>query len=535
MGFMTLMFIPFLAITAILYYTVFRRCQWVLILLASIVFYLFAGPKYIIFIIVTCITTFLFALRIDILHKKEKTLVDNSKLENDELKDYKKQLRKKFTSKRRIYIILDLIINFGILFVIKYADFTLLGVSNLLTKFGITWSKEFNFILPLGISFYTFMSVGYLLDVYWKRYKAERNPFKFMNFLIYFPHIIQGPISRYNTLGTQLQEKHKFSYENLTKGLQLALWGYFEKMVIADRLALYTRSVYSKAATLTGLPLVIAIIFYSIQLYMDFQGCMDIARGVSKILGIDLEINFRRPYFSKTMPEFWRRWHITLGAWFKDYLLYPLSMSKLCKWIGKSTRKKFGNIVSKACVGIIPAAVVWLVTGLWHGAAICFLLWGIYHGILIILGMIFEYPIQKINKILHINTENNTFKLFQMVRTFILSAIGRMFFVATGGLVAAIEIIKRTFDFRHFNWQMLKDGTIFNFGLDQPNFILAWILIGLVWLVGILQEKFVIRDKLGNANIVLRWTLYLALLAGIFIFGVYGTGYDASAFVYGQF
>lgn len=535
MSYTSLLFIPFVAVTVLLYYTVFRKCQWLLLLLASIAFYLFAGPKYIVFVLLTGISTYLLALRIQQIHDKEKQIVNNSKKTDRDLKEFKKKIKKSFTHKRKFYLIVDFLINIGILFVIKYTDFFLRGISQILARFGTNWSKEFEFVLPLGISFYTFMSVGYILDVYWKRYNAEKNPLKVLCFLMYFPHILQGPISRFNKLSSQMCIKHKFSYENLTKGLQLALWGVFEKIVIADRLAVFAKGVYSKSNSLTGLPLVIAIIFFSLQLYMDFQGCMDIGRGVSKIFGIDLELNFKRPYFSKTMPEFWRRWHITLGTWFKDYLLYPVSMSKLCKTINKSTRRRFGNQVSRACSSIIPTTCVWLITGLWHGAAMCYVLWGIYHGILIICSSVFEVPIQKINKLLHINTENGTFKLFQMCRSFVLSAIGRIFFVATGGFFAAIEIIKRTFDFEHFNWQMLKDGSLYQFGLDRANFILSWLLILLIWIVGIMQEHFVIRDKLAKQNIVIRWVAYLSLIAGIIIFGMYGSDYNSSAFVYGQF
>ena len=288
MTFTSLSFLAFVFLVAALYFTLFRKCQWVLLLLASIVFYLFSGPKYIVFIIITSLTTYLFARRIQALHDNEKKFI----AENELSKDEKKLIKKKYTKRRKRWLLLDFIINIGMLCVIKYADFALSGVSGVLARFGVNWSKTFDFVLPLGISFYTFMAVGYILDIYWKRYRAEKNLLKFALFTSYFPHIIQGPIGRYNKLAVQFSERHRFDYDRVKKGLLLMLWGYFQKMVIADRLAIFANGVYSKWDEVTGLPLVLAIIFFSMQLYLDWTGCMDIARGVSQIFGIELERNF---------------------------------------------------------------------------------------------------------------------------------------------------------------------------------------------------------------------------------------------------
>ena len=536
MTFTRLLFPVFVLIVAILYFTLFRKCQWVLLLLASIAFYMFSGPKYILFITVASISTYLLARRIQALHDQEKQYIS----ENELTKDEKKAIKKHYAKRRKRWLILDFLINIGMLCVIKYTDFALAGVSSLLAQFGMDWSKSFGFVLPLGISFYTFMAVGYILDVYWKRYRAETNVLKFALFTSYFPHIVQGPIGRYNKLAEQFNQRHKFDYDRVKKGILLMLWGYFEKMVIADRLAIFANGVYSRWDEVTGLPLVLAIIFFSMQLYLDWTGCMDIARGVSQIFGIELERNFWHPYFSKNMPEFWRRWHITLGNWFKDYLLYPVSMSGLCKSINRFTRKKWGNQASRAFSTVIPAACVWVVTGVWHGAAMCYVLWGVYHGILIILGAVFEMPIQKLCKALHMNTECFSFDLFRMIRTFFLSAIGRIFFVSTAGFSHAILIMKRTFDFRHFGLHTLWDESLYTFGLDRHGFTLSLILIALVWVVSMLQEKFEkdgkgIRDVVCEQNLIFRWILYFGLIFGIIIFGIYGSGYDAGSFVYGKF
>lgn len=531
MNFTSVMFLPFVFLVCVLYFTVFAKKQWVLLLIASIAFYLFSGPKYIIFILITAVSTYLLARRIQYLHDRENDVISNF----DGEKEKKKKIKKKFTAKRKRWLLLDFFINIGLLCVIKYTNFALSGVSILLSEFGINWSKQFDIILPLGISFYTFMSLGYILDVYWKRYAAEKNFFRYALFTTYFPQILQGPIARYNKLAPQFFERHKFDYDRVTKGIQLMLWGYFEKMVIADRLAIFANGVYAKWETLTGLPLIIAIVFFSMQLYLDFQGCMDIGRGVSQIFGIELELNFWHPYFSKNMPEFWRRWHITLGSWFKDYLLYPVSMSGISKSINRFTRKHWGNNVSRTCSTILPSICVWLITGIWHGAAMCYILWGVYHGILIIASAVFEKPVQKLTQFLRINTEAWSFSFFQMARTFVLSAIGRIFFVASGGLNEAIEIIKRTFDIRKLSLHTIWDESLYTYGLDRYGFALAILLIALIWVVSMLQEKMNIRDELAKQNIIFRWILYLVLIIAILIFGIYGSGYDAGAFVYGNF
>ena len=384
------------------------------------------------------------------------------------------------------------------------------------------------------------MVVGYILDIYWKRYRAETNYLKLALFTMYFPHIVQGPIGRYNKLAPQFLEDHPFDYDRVTKGFQLILWGYFEKMVISDRLQTFTNGALAKWDQITGFPLILAISLFSIQMYLDWMGCMDIAHGISEIFGIDLDKNFWHPFFSKNMPEFWRRWHISLGAWFKDYLLYPVSMSALCKKINKFTRKKWGNQVSRSISVVIPASCVWIVTGVWHGAASCFVLWGIYHGILIVSSGLFEIPIQKLCKFLHMDTECFSFNLFRMARTFMLSTIGRIFFAVSAGFTTFFEFLKRMFNFRQFGLHTLLDESLYSYGLDQHNFTLAMLLVALVWGVSMLQEKFnkdgmTIRDVIAKQNILFRWLLYLALIAGILVFGMYGSGYNAGAFFYGKF
>lgn len=531
MSLTSLSFLIFISIVTILYFVVPGRLQWFVLLTASIVFYLFAGPKYIVFVAVSTIVTFLCAGQIQKLHDGEDEKAASGTLDRSQVKE----LKKKVTAKCRKWLLLDLLVNLGLLAVLKYLNFALRGVSAILRAGGIQWEKQFALILPLGISFYTFMLVGYILDIFWRRYPAEKSFRRFALYTVYFPHITQGPISRYNKLSPQLDTVHPFDYDRVAKGFQLFLWGYFEKLVIADRLSVFANGVYDKWQVLTGVPLVVAIVFFSMQLYLDFQGCMDICRGISEVFGISLEPNFARPYFSKTMPEFWRRWHITLGAWFKDYLLYPVSMSSLCKSVNKWSRRKWGNAASRTVSTIIPAACVWLITGLWHGAAVQYVLWGVYHGFLIIGGAVMEVPFRKLGELLHINMKTWSFGLFRMARTFLLSAVGRIFFLSAG-LRQAFILIGRTFNFRHPSLYMLWNKDLYDFGLNQRNFMLSLLLIAMIWGVGMVQEHgVVIRDWIAAQNLLFRWILYLSLIAAILVLGMYGEGYNAAAFVYQKF
>ncbi len=531
MSLTSLSFLIFICIVTCLYFILPGRFQWTVLMAASIVFYLAAGPKYIVFVLISTIVSFLCAGQIQKLHDNEDETAASGSLDRQQIK----ALKKTVTVKCRRWLLLDLLINLGLLGVMKYLNFALRGVSALLQTAGIHWEKQFSLILPLGISFYTFMLVGYILDIFWRRYPAEKSFRKFLLYTIYFPHITQGPISRYNKLAPQLDEAHPFDYDRVAKGFQLLLWGYFEKLVIADRLAVFANGVYDRWKVLTGLPLIVAIVFFSMQLYLDFQGCMDICRGISEVFGIRLEINFARPYFSKNMPEFWRRWHITLGAWFKDYLLYPVSMSSLCKSVNKWSRRKWGNAASRTVSTIIPAACVWMVTGLWHGAAVQYVLWGVYHGFLIIGGAVMAVPFQKLGEALQINMKAWSFDLFRMARTFLLSAIGRIFFLSAG-LRQAFLLIRRTFNFRHPSLYMLWNKGLYDFGLNQRGFLLSILLIAMIWGVGMVQERgIVIRDWIAEQNLVFRWILYLSLIAAILVLGIYGEGYNASAFVYQKF
>lgn len=390
--------------------------------------------------------------------------------------------------------------------------------------------KGISFFTPVGISYYTFSLVGYMADVYWRKEKAEKNICKLLNFTLYFPKLLQGPISKYRTIAEQLNLGSKFSYRQFCYGLQRMLWGYFKKLVIADRLNIVTTAVFGKPEYYHGSVLLVAAVLSAVQIYCDFSGYMDIALGVSEVFGVQLEENFKRPFASRSVAEFWRRWHITLGVWFKDYVYMPITISpRLIQFSGK-IRKKYGKRTGKAVMTIVPLSVVWLLTGLWHGTGWNYIAWGIYWGTIILISSVFAEEIKKLNGFLHIDTEKESFKRFQQIRTFFLFVIGRIITVP-GDLKTSWQIFKKI-PMNFGPWE-LCDGTLLRLGLDWPNWVVAALAIFLLWKVSNMQERSIgVRDTIASQNIVIRWSIYYLAIFAVLIFGIYGAGYDASAFIY---
>lgn len=388
------------------------------------------------------------------------------------------------------------------------------------------------YIVPLGISYYTFSSVGYLLDIYWKKARCEHNYFSLLACMSYFPHIVQGPISRYDRILKQFHTLPGFSYERVCFGLQRMLWGYFKKMAIADRIALSTSNVFAAPSDYAGVEIFVFVVLGAVELYADFSGCMDIVIGAAQTMGITLDENFKRPFFSKGAAEFWRRWHITLGAWFKDYVYMPIAMSPKFMKTAVNVRKKYGNRAGQVFSAAIPLGVVWILTGLWHGTGADYVVWGCYWGILIILETIFAPEIKKWNRKLRIDTSAFGFQIFQMVRTFLLFCIGRMITI-TGSLEGFFTMVSGLF--REPRLWTLFDGSLYAHGLDQKNFMVVLFGILLMWCVDMMQEKMNIRETLAGQPLVLRWLVYYGAIILVLVFCMYGSAYDASAFIYDAF
>lgn len=523
MIFTSFSFLLFLTCVTAGYFLCPVKYRWGVLLAASIVFYCLADVKFLPFILVTSAVSFLTAKFIQ--KENDACAVRAKELESKaEIKELKENTKKK--CKRMLQVALILII--GYLALTKFGN-TFMGWMASAT--GNEGFSAMHIIVPLGVSYYSFSTVGYVLDVYWKRYKPENNFLKYLLYVMYFPHILQGPIARFDRLGVQFSKEHRFDYERVCYGIQLILWGFFQKLVIADRVGIFVSAVYDDYANQYGVVLLIATLFYAIQIYTDFAGCVNIAKGVSQIFGIEIENNFRQPYFSKSVDEFWRRWHMTLGAWFKDYLCMPVSVSKPVKDASKKIRKKFGSQAGKNVTTIAALIVVWICTGVWHGTGWNYVVWAIWQGGIIILSLLLEpyYGIAKSK--LHINDASNGWKAFQMLRTFILTGIIPRVIVRASSLGAAWTIFRNFF--ADLNMSALFDGSLLNYGLTEVNFVIAIAAIAILIIVSILKEKGVsIRESIGKMNIVVRWGIYILAFYSVVILGIYGPGYDASAFVY---
>ena len=516
-------FIVFFLIVLIGYYLIFPKLRWLWLLAASFYFYFKASPQFLPYILASVAVIYASSRMIGILDSRKTSFFQKNELTKDEKKAYNKRC----TRNKKIFCAIGIILNVGMLAFTKYFNFVGESVSAIT---GGTFTA-LDIIVPLGISFYTFQSTGYLIDVYRGMYEPQKNPLKYSLFILFFPQIMQGPIGRYSDLAPQLFEPCKFDYARLKSGLVRMLWGFFKKMVIADRAALLVNTVFDNWKPYSGAVIWAAVFLYAIQLYADFSGYMDIALGAGEALGIRLSENFRTPYFSKSAAEFWRRWHITLGTWFKDYLFYPIIRTKLFQKVAKS--KKLPKFVKTNLPTVVGLAVVWLITGIWHGANWHYVAWGIYYGIIIIASSLLTPVYEKLTKLLRIKTDCFSYKLFQIVRTFLIVLVGDVLFRGNG-LITAFKMIKSMFTV--YNPWVFTDGTLMTLGLDAANWNVLILSMLILLAVSIANENGInVREKIARQNIILQWICYLAGIFAVLIFGIYGPGYDVSSFLYFNF
>ena len=548
MAFTSLAFLIFVAAVVIVYYLTPAQYRWIVLLLASYGYYLQASAKSFAFIIVTTVVTFYGAKAIDKIDKQQKQYVAEHKAELS--RDERKALKEEAGKKKKRLLTLVLVIDFGILIVLKYFRYYLevLGVG--LFKGDI--------LIPLGISFYTFQTTAYLIDVYRSKYDADDHLGKFALFVSFFPQIIQGPIARYDQLAKQLYTGHPFRYANLAHGAQLMLWGFFKKLVIADRIGLLVGEVFTDWDQYTGWPVILAALSYSIQLYMDFSGGVDIARGVAQLMGIDMTRNFRRPYFGDTLQEFWHRWHISLSFWTRDYIFFTVAMSKPIGNLGKKARKVFGDRIGKMIPVFIGNYLVFLCIGMWQGGELQNVCYGLYNATIICLADLLKPSFAKWHKALHTNPDSRGWKVFAMIRTYIIVAIGRIF--SNGkSFKASIHMLGSLFI--PYSGDFLTAYK--EFALTKYDYLVLVVAIFVVFLVSVKQEKIYnarqaasgggggiiemagdeggagtdaeMREYIDSKSTAVRWALYLLLFVAVLLFGIYGPSYDPAVFIYREF
>ena len=427
--------------------------------------------------------------------------------------------------RRKLLLAGLLFLLFGTLFVFKYLAFALSLLARLfqaaaqalpsasgglLQVAGATALLP-ELSLPAGISFYLFMAAGYLIDVYRGKVAAERNAVRLALFLSFFPYLISGPIGRAGDLLPQLREPPSFDYLRLRRGLLRFLWGAFKKLVIADRLGILVTTVYAAPGDFGRLQVVAAACAFSIQIYCDFSAYSDMALGCGEALGFRFMENFRTPYFSRSIGEFWRRWHISLSSWFRDYLYIPLGGSRRGTW------RKYLNVL-----------IVFAVSGLWHGAALSFVVWGLLNGIYQVTGGLTAGARARVRHALRLSDDGPVTVLIQVVLTFLLSTSAWVFF-KSGSFTHGLEI-----------FQAMVSGPwltrpVTAWGLDLPELAVAALSVLLLLAADLLSLKRDLRGDILALPRALRWALVLALLAVVLVFGVYGTGYDPQDFIYFKF
>ena len=535
MAVFSLYYIVFIGIAVLLYYLVPKKYQWVVLLLSSILFYYISGGlKAGLFITVTIVSTFLGARTMERIGEAASKSIKAS--EKPLSREEKKAIRAAARVKKHRVFLVTLLINLGMLIVLKYANFFTSNFDSVLSRLGVPFGiPQVSFILPLGISFYTFQTTGYLIDVYNEKYEADRNIFKFALFTSWFPQIIQGPISRYDALAPELYAERSFNGRSFRTGIYRMLWGYFKKMVIAERCAIIVNEIIAHYAdhSYSGLTVFLGVLFYGIQMYGDFAGGIDIIIGASELFGVRLAENFNQPYMALNVSEFWQRWHMTLGTWMKDYVFYPIALSKPFAKMQKNLKKSLGPYIGKTIPTTLASFIVFVLVGIWHGASWRYVIFGIYHATLVSSHTLLERVYAKMRDVCHINGNSVGWKGFCMVRTTFLVTIGR-YFDCTPDTRAAFEMLRKTFTV--FNPWVLTDGSFFRLGVPEREFSVLMMAIILQIVVDVVNERGVkIRELLADQQIIFRLAVVFIAIWTILIFSVYGPGFDVGAFMYQQF
>lgn len=526
--FAVIFLVAFLPICIIVYSIIPQKTKKYFLLFASMVFFWLVSGQLIVYLILTIMSVHYFGIWLDRIQGKRNAAVKAAP------KEERKALKKVFLHQSRLVLLFAAVIQIGVLLVIKYSPFFTTNVNNLFALLNVPLQLDIpSYIMPIGISFFTLQAISYLFDVYRGLIKADDNIFRLALFMSFFPQIVEGPICRYGQTADQLWNVKQIEFENLKLGAQRILFGLMKKLVIADRLNPLIKEVFSNYSNYQGGIIAIAAVCYTIQLYMDFSGTMDAVMGIAQIFGVTMPENFQRPFFSKSISEFWQRWHITLGTWFKDYIFYPVTMSKPMKNLTSSARKKLGNHFGPLLAGSVALFCVWFCNGLWHGSAWNYIFFGMYHFALILAGNIISPAVTATNKKLHINADCFAYRTMQMVRTTILVIIGELFFRAEGLKDGLAMFGKMVTD---FSFSTLDSTLMDKLKIDVQDIIIVAVALVIIFVISVLNEKGInIRLSLKKKNIVIRWGLLYALIMFIVIFGAYGKGYVPVDPIYANF
>ena len=546
MTYTSLLFALFACITILIYFAFPRReYRWTVLLAASYFFYIYNSYRYTAFILFTTVTIYLAGNWLSGISEKASAELKANKGIWD--RDEKKAFKKSVETKKKRLLAATLVVNFGILFVIKYLNFLAGGLMHLMGA-PAQDAQIISIILPLGISFYTFQATGYLIDVYRETAEAEQNIFKFALFVSFFPQIIQGPISSYTKLHHQLIEPHDIDWLNFKHGVMIIAWGLFKKLVIADCAWIGIKAYYDNGGIngvvdfggFGGSMVLFISLMYALQLYADFSGGIDISRGICRILGIDLEMNFRQPYFSKSIGEYWRRWHITLGAWMKNYVFYPVAMSEMSRNISKAIagsafgKTPAGKHLAKVFTTAMASFIVFLLVGIWHGANSKYIAFGVWNGFIIMLSAMLEPVYDRMRKAFHINKEAAWWKLFQMLRTFLIVLVGYIFDIADS-FTNAMQMMFKIVSDQNLGVFLQQLPML---GMRKTMYLTIMMSSVILLYMSIRLERTQLdtpAELLERRSGFIQWAALFILIMIILVFGTYGPAFDPAEFIYMQF
>lgn len=524
----------FIVFGTILYYVLPKKCQWMVLLVMSMLFYGSYGWNMIGFILVASTVVFGGAILIEKTEFNKKNYLKNNKDILDS--DTKKIIRKKAERKEKGIFIIALVITLAIWAYLKYALFIVTSIYSAVGVAEIAKQSPIpslsSLVLPLGISFYTFQAVGYLVDVYWGKEKACKNPLKFLLFISFFPQLIQGPINRFSQTGKQFFEEHKWDLRQIENAAIRILWGVFKKAVIANRAVLIVNEIFDNAGNYHGGIIVAGLLFYSVWQYADFSGGIDIVMGVAELFGINMMENFKRPYFSQSLGEFWRRWHISLGQWMKDYVFFPLALSKPMEKVQSFSKKHLGESITKVLPAAICNIIVFTLVGLWHGAYWHCIVWGLYNGLVLACSELLTEPFTKLRTALKIQGTEKWFIVFRYVRTFIIVNIG-WFFDRCNTVGDSFTMAQNVFvrDTSGSSFVSFCSGL----GIERFDLLIFAIAVCILFSVSVIQEKTNARivDKIWNIPLIVRWIILYILI--FIIVGLWFSVDGGAEFAYAQF
>ena len=469
-------FVIFFIVVTTVYFSLAHKYRWLLLLVSSCYFYMSFVPIYILILGFTIIIDYFAGIFLETSAGK----------------------------KRKLFLIGSLIANIGVLAVFKYYNFLNDNISVLLHGAGYKNPIPYlSILLPIGLSFHTFQAMSYTIEVYRGNQRAERHFGIYALYVMFYPQLVAGPIERPQNLLHQFYDKHEFDYDRVVDGLKQMLWGLFKKIVIADKLAIYVNVVYGRYETHSGLTLLMATIFFSFQMYCDFSGYSDIAIGAARVMGFKLMTNFNRPIFAKSTGEFWKRWHISLSTWFKDYLYFPLGGNRVP--------------ISRLYINLF---IVFVISGLWHGANWTFIVWGAINGFYLIFGLVTKKYRDKFNTMIGLDKYPALHTFIQVITVFILVCLVRVFFRAKS-IQEAVFILKKIFSFSGPVW---FDGT--------SMVVMSFTAIIILLIVELKMEYYKGNFSLfNNENRIIRKLSYAVLIIMILLFGVF----DGGQFIYFQF